>query len=195
MQKPFQIINKLRTAQDSFRIWPLLPTFLILSMLLVSACAARPSERFAAGRGDLEVIYTGFHDDQGSAVTYLFASPEGFPDRLEGALENRVLPIHRGVAKTTFRQLPYGRYAVGVLHDTDGDGVMRKDWLGSPLEGFALSGDPDYHFGRPSFRDASILLLEPQRSLTLKLRYQTGRQEQRLKVRQQIQPPVASPAE
>lgn len=157
----------------------------LLVLLLLASCSHLPADRVAAGYGDLRVVYQGFRSDQGTAVTYLFTGPKGFPDTLDEVLENRVLPIRNGEAETIFRHIPYGRYAVGVLHDTDGDEVMKKDWMGRPLEGFALSGDPDYSFGRPSFEAASFLLVAPQREITLRLRYQTGGQERRERLQRQ----------
>lgn len=177
--------NKVISGQGEF-----LPAIRLIMigwlLLLLACCNPRPPERLAAGYGDLRVVYQGFRSDQGTAVTYLFTGPRGFPDTLDDVLENRVLPIRNGEAETVFRHIPYGRYAVGVLHDTDGDEVMKKDWLGRPEEGFALSGEPDYRFGRPSFAAASFLLVTPRREITLRLRYQTGGQERRERLQRQL---------
>ena len=95
------------------------------------------------------------------------------------AWRNRHVPIFERQAEILFRGLPFGAYAISVLHDEDLDNRMQTSWLGIPQEGFGLSGFPDYHWGRPDFDKVALQLEVPRRMVTIKMRYQTGRSERR----------------
>lgn len=150
------------------------------SLLLAVACtSAPPAQPFSAGQGDLTVELLSLRNRQGQLLVSLFATEEGFPDQMGRALRNRTLVITDERAQLVFQDLPYGAYAISVLHDENRDSQMESSWLGQPQEGFGFSGQPDYTFGPPDFAAARFLLLAPERSLTIKLRYETSRREKR----------------
>ncbi|HWM85832.1 MAG TPA: DUF2141 domain-containing protein, partial [Kofleriaceae bacterium] len=72
--------------------------------------------------------------------------------------------IRKGKARALLRQIPAGTYAVGVLHDEDGDHKMKTGMFGRPKEGYGASRDARGRFGPPRFDDAS-LTLRPGQSL------------------------------
>lgn len=63
-----------------------------------------------------------------------------------------------------FKDLPAGDYAVGALHDEDGDGVMDTGFLGIALEGYGFSQVKKVPLGRPAFEDASVHVEASRRS-------------------------------
>ena len=132
---------------------------------------------FSAGTGNLTVACEGFRNDRGTAIVSVFASTQGFPEEITASAATQSLPIVAGKAQTVFPALPFGEYAVSVLHDEDGDGQMARGLLGAPREGFGFSGHPDYRFGPPRFDEVSVLLLAPQRDLTIVMRYETARRQ------------------
>lgn len=146
-------------------------------LLALVGCAAPVIGPQSAGQGVLVVKLSGFRNDQGQALISVYAAPRGFPDRVELALRTSNVTIRQGLAEARFTDLPYGEYAVSVLHDENGDGRMAAGWLGQPQEGFAFSGRPDYRFGRPEFADAVILVGTPRRELNIRMRYETARRE------------------
>lgn len=119
----------------------------------------------------------GFRNDRGEAIVSLFTAAGGFPDDMGKAWQNLRLKIESGRSSSLFKGVPYGEYALCVLHDEDGDSQMRSSWLGQPLEGFGFSGRPEYKFGPPGFADASFLLLSENRELMVEMRYDTVRKE------------------
>ena len=56
------------------------------------------------------------------------------------------------------RHLPPGTYALGVLHDEDGNREMKTGFLGRPKEGYGASRDARGKMGPPKFEDARLAL-------------------------------------
>ena len=151
---------------------------LLLVLLLVTACRGpAPPAALPAGSGTLQVALVGFRNDRGTAIVSLFAGAKGFPDDVAASRSTVAAPIREGKATVMFPDLPYGEYAISVLHDEDGDGKMASGLLGTPREGFGFSGYPDYRFGHPEYAAVRFLLVEPRRELTITVRYETGRRQ------------------
>jgi uncharacterized protein (DUF2141 family) len=152
-------------------------------LLLISGCAAKSDRTFAQETGELSVVIDGFHNDKGEAILSLFAQKDGFPKDMEKAWQTLQLNIESGRAHGIFTDVPYGEYALSILHDEDGDKQMQKDWLGKPREGFGFSGQPDYNFGPPGFSDAAFLLVSSSREVVIWIKYDTMRQKKQLERR------------
>lgn len=146
-------------------------------LLVTAGCVPPPPAAFAPGSGTLAVTLEGLRNAQGVAIVSVFAGPQGFPDDVAAAVRTEYLAIAAGRAFASFADLPYGEYAVSVLHDEDGDGRMATGLFGAPREGFGFSGSPDYRFGHPSFAEVSFVLLGPHRELTVGMHYETGRRQ------------------
>lgn len=153
-------------------------TWLSLAGLLLAGCPAPGvAPAYPEGRGDLLVRLSDLRSDTGEVLVSLFAGERGFPDRIADSFATLNVPIRNGVAEARFTAIPYGEYAVSVLHDEDGDGRMATGLFGAPREGFGFSGRPDYHFGQPGFAQTRFLLLSPSREIEVVIRYETGRRE------------------
>jgi uncharacterized protein (DUF2141 family) len=150
----------------------------LLTAVLVAGCqVAPPPALFPAGEGELLVRLFGLRSDQGVAIVSLFAGAKGFPDDVAASLATVSVPILAGAAEVRFPALPYGEYAVSVLHDEDGDGEMATGMFGAPREGFGFSGRPDYRFGHPDFAATSFPLISPKCEVEIAIRYATGRRQ------------------
>lgn len=146
-------------------------------LLLVVGCAAPAPVTFAPGSATLTVHLEGFRNDHGTAIVSLFRGEKGFPDEVAASAATVNVPIREGQATAVFTAVSYGDYAVSVLHDENDDGQMATGLLGTPREGFGFSGYPDYRFGHPAYAQVHFLLVEPQREMTIGLRYETGRRQ------------------
>jgi uncharacterized protein (DUF2141 family) len=145
--------------------------FVVLLALLLAGCAAAPPPPTPAGEGELVVEMSSFRSDRGVALVSLFASPDGFPGEPERALRNLSAPISGGRASAAFSGLPWGRYAVSVLHDENGNGRMETGWLGIPAEGHAVSNNVAHRFSAPAFNEATFAFDRPRQSLRIGIRY------------------------
>ena len=150
---------------------------LLVAALVVGCQLAPPPTPFPAGAGELVVRLGGLRSDRGVAIVSLFAGARGFPDEVAASLATISVPIRGGVAEARFPAVPYGEYAVSVLHDEDGDGKMATGLLGTPHEGFGFSGSPDYRFGHPDFAATRFALISPRCEIEIAVRYETGRRE------------------
>lgn len=119
-----------------------------LALVLV-ACAAG-----VARAESLIVELKGFRSDKGKALVALFASKEGFPDRVKKAVRRVEVDIKNRAAVVVLHDVAPGSYAVAVLHDEDGNKAMKTGLFGIPKEGYGASQDARGNFGPPSFGDA-----------------------------------------
>jgi uncharacterized protein (DUF2141 family) len=154
-----------------------LPVAFLWFALTLTGCASPSPALFPSGSGNLLLSLEGFRNDHGMAIISLFRGEEGFPEDIRAAVKTVTVPITDGKAVVRFAELPYGEYAVCALHDEDEDGEMATSLFGVPREGFAFSGHPDYRFGPPDFKEVRFLLVEPQRELSIPVRYETGRRQ------------------
>jgi len=141
--------------------------------MILSGCIreTRPPMTFPKGTGEIEIEATGFRDKKGSLLLTLFASAEGFPDRTEGAFRNLSVPVENLKGPILLEGIPYGEYALSAMHDENDDGRMNTNLLGIPTEGYAISNNPETHFGAPSFDEAAFFLMKKRIALHLEMRY------------------------
>jgi uncharacterized protein (DUF2141 family) len=148
-----------------------------MALLFAAGCGTPRPVAFAVGTGALHVQLEGFRTEQGVAIVSLFRGATGFPDEVAASVATVSAAIRQGRAVATFTDLPYGDYAVSALHDEDDDGEMATGLFGAPREGFGFSGYPDYRLGPPDYAEVSFLLVEPERQMTIVMRYETGRRQ------------------
>lgn len=146
-----------------------------LLLLLLTACSVTTSMRnLPPGAGQLELTISGFRNDRGEALIYIYPGPTGFPAQEAPGLIRIHHPIHQGNAQLVM-ELPYGAYGISVLHDEDLDGQMARSPLGFPREGFGFSRNPDPTFGAPKFSRVRFLFVTPHQSQRISMHYETLR--------------------
>ncbi len=81
----------------------------------------------------------------------------------EAAHDEGGKPVRVGTVKAegngatiSFADLPPGRYAIKALHDVDGDGNMKTNPFGMPLEPFAFSNNAKAEGGPARWQAASF---------------------------------------
>jgi len=122
-------------------------------LLLVSHAGPAAS---ANGTPSLEIDIIDVRNGNGNLNVAVFASPEGFPDKPGKAINRLRQPIAGAGTVQVEVALPAGKYAVAVFHDEDGDGKLRKNFLGVPTEGTGFSNNPATRFGPPKFKDCLV---------------------------------------
>jgi uncharacterized protein (DUF2141 family) len=139
---------------------------LALVVWCVALSAAQPPR---AGTIALEV--TGLRATAGALRVKLVARPDGFP----GSDEHVVAKHREAVAGTAhtivFDDVPFGHYAVVVLHDEDDDAELDRSALGLPREGLGFSRGARVRFGPPSFEEARFELAEPHLEMPIEVHY------------------------
>lgn len=138
----------------------------VLILALPALATAEPAKR-----ATITVEMRDFRNDKGYMRIALFDSKEGFPDKPKLALRADSGRIKDGRARHVFTGIPYGTYAVAVLHDENGNGKMDTNWVGIPKEGGGASRNPKPRFGPPDFEDAAFRLKVRHVKLRIIIRY------------------------
>jgi uncharacterized protein (DUF2141 family) len=123
-------------------------TVFILSIgsLLAQAAAADPMS------GDLTIAVGGFSSDRGQMIANLFREGDDVMQIDKAYLHAREA-VSGNRAQLIFRNLKYGKYAVTVFHDENGNGALDHNFLNFPAEplGFSNYFDLGMLSGLPSF--------------------------------------------
>lgn len=139
------------------------------SWYAVAVCPAelRRPEQFARGvvapaapgSGALTVRSSGFQSDRGAALVSLYPAGPLTPDNPRAI--RREVPIRAGRAEVVFEQLPYGLYAVSVIHDANSNRRLDSDSAAVPAEGFGVSELFGPFESAPSFEMGQFALDQP----------------------------------
>jgi uncharacterized protein (DUF2141 family) len=76
-----------------------------------------------------------------------------------------------GPITVTFDNLRPGIYAVGAYHDENGNDHLDTNFLGLPVEGYALSNGVRVVLSKPTFQQAAFTLGTEDKPLALHIRY------------------------
>jgi len=101
----------------------------------------------------------------------LYASKKGFPDTPEISYCTLVKKVTNTEDTFIFENIPYGTYAISVLHDENGNGKMDKNFFGLPTEGCGISTNPKIGMGGPKFNNSVFTLNSKQLEMTIDVRY------------------------
>jgi uncharacterized protein (DUF2141 family) len=141
----------------------LFPAFLLLF--------STPSFSQESPTGNLEIRIAGLRNAKGKISVNLFNKSDGFPDDPMKSFGWKTVKIVPDTIVIVFEELPYGNYAVSVLHDENSNGKMEKNFLGIPKEGFAFSNNYAPRIKSPSFDAAKVILNQPKKKASLIMLY------------------------
>jgi uncharacterized protein (DUF2141 family) len=107
--------------------------------------------------GRLSVEVTGMRGRAGTVRCLVFADAAGFPNDVAKAKGRAVATTSGAQVTCTFTEVPEGRFAISVMHDTNDDGKLDSNAFGIPTEGYGFSRDAKAGlFGPPSFDEAAL---------------------------------------
>jgi uncharacterized protein (DUF2141 family) len=119
----------------------------------------------------LEVRIKGAENANGNMSLLLFNSKTGFPSDANRAIKYSVVKATGSLQTVVFDNLPPGTYAVAVMHDQNGNGVLDTNLLGIPQEGIGVSNDAINTFGPPEFDESSFQLKESRKTIDISMEY------------------------
>jgi uncharacterized protein (DUF2141 family) len=132
----------------------LLTILFILS--LGSSLFAQPEKQDAKGEtGTLLILVRGFQNTEGSVRVALFNKGDKYPD--SDAYRTSIKEVSANEELIKFEDLPYGDYAVAVIHDVNNDGKLDKNLLGVPTEGYGFSNNALGKYGPPTWMQSSFV--------------------------------------
>jgi len=121
--------------------------------------------------GAIYVTVTGLRSTNGQLIACIWHEKSRFP-----SCEKSKTALRRAVSVTGLTMqvsLPLtapGRYAVTVVHDEDGNGKTKHNFIGMPLEGVGISNNPG---GMPGF-EKSLVDMSPGSAITVRMKYLFG---------------------
>ncbi len=105
-------------------------------------------------QGTLEVEVANLSSTNGFVYLQLFDEEDQFLKK--SIRQEKIGPINAQTVVFTIPDLPFGTYALSVMHDENENGVMDKGTFGIPQEGYAFSNNAKGMFGPPSYEDSSF---------------------------------------
>ncbi len=119
--------------------------------------------------GRLDVSVAKIRSAKGLLRVCLTADPENFPSCVDDkdAVTRNVSASTHGLR---FTGLPYGNYAVAVIHDENGNAKL-DTFAGIPREGFGFSRNPPIRFGAPRFAAARFAVTGDAQRQQIGMRY------------------------
>jgi uncharacterized protein (DUF2141 family) len=121
--------------------------------------------------GNIQVEVTGLKNTKGLLGILVFSTDDGFPSDQTKAFREILLPVGEGKNEHTFTDLPYGNYAISVMHDENMNKKLDTNLFGIPKEGTGVSNNVRSAFGAPKFSDAIFILNGKDYKTEIKVTY------------------------
>ena len=120
-------------------------------------CLAVITSDISPARGDevarLVIEITGVESGDGAIIASVFNSEAGW---MKTPVYSETLPIADGGASLILESVPYGAYAVSVIHDENGNGELDTGLMRIPTESYGFSNDAKASFGPASWEDSKF---------------------------------------
>ncbi len=111
-----------------------------------------------AQTGTIDVEILGIKKIKGLMSIGLYSDENGFPDKGK-EYRGKDVKVTGKTVVYTFKDVPFGNYAIAIFHDTNSNTKLDKNFFGIPKEGYAFSNNVFGALGLPpSFKDASFQL-------------------------------------
>jgi uncharacterized protein (DUF2141 family) len=136
----------------------LLLAFVLGSVGVPATGHGQGADKPRAGTGQVRVSVTGFRNERGKVFIALWRGEKDFPGTPPAGSPTASVSIVKGLAQASFADVKPGVFAVTVFHDEDGNGKMKKSFIGIPKEGIGFSRDGRGRFGPPGWDDCKLTL-------------------------------------
>ena len=137
--------------------------------LIVSIFAIFVSMAYAQ-TGTIYVEISEINAAKGLMSIGLYSNEKGFPDK-EKEYKGKDVKVTGQTLVYTFKDVPFGTYAIAIFHDTNSNGKLDKNFFRIPTEGYAFSDNVFGILGSPpSFKDASFKLTGNE-TIKIKIEY------------------------
>ncbi|MBT6435801.1 MAG: DUF2141 domain-containing protein [Deltaproteobacteria bacterium] len=115
-----------------------MPRQLVIILIILMALSSTAQ----ADTGDIVVTVENLRNlNQGELQIALFEKMDRVEMDFTKALRVQSVRVTSAKLSVTFSALPYGDYAIGVLHDLNKDKKMETNWIGMPKEDLAVSNN------------------------------------------------------
>ena len=137
------------------------------AMIRKAACVMLLAASLARA-ADVTIKIEGVKDNAGKVAALLFAEADGFPNEPAKATKRIQVDAKAGTTEIKVSGLKPGRYAVCVIHDSNANAVLDRNFLGIPKEGVAISNG--IRREKPTF-DKAVIEIKEGDTVVLPLKY------------------------
>jgi uncharacterized protein (DUF2141 family) len=120
---------------------------------------------------DVTVKVTGFKNQTGPALVYLWKQTDVFPKETDKAFKTESTKIEGTSVTVVFKDIEPGTYAISVTHDENNNGKMDTGFMGKPKEGYGASNNPKNKLSAPSFDQCKFTLDASGKTIDIEMRY------------------------
>jgi uncharacterized protein (DUF2141 family) len=117
----------------------------------------------------LTIRINNIQQQKGTISIIIFNSKDGWPNEYKKAVYAKGIPANSKELSQTVKNLPYGTYAIAVLHDINDNKVADKSMFGIPQEPFGFSNYPKITYGVPDFEDVAFEVKSLQQEIVIKM--------------------------
>jgi uncharacterized protein (DUF2141 family) len=132
------------------------------------AATVEDTETEKRQRSNLKIVFKGLRNDKGWLGMLLFNGPEGYPGEYRKAYKLAYKRIENGAVVIDFKDIPFGSYAVTMLHDENANMDIDFNFIGIPKEGYGASNNAARYFGPPRYKDARFEVNQTDQVITIK---------------------------
>jgi len=129
-----------------------------IGLFLICFSAFAFSGEEEQNKGTICLQIEGIQSANGNIGILVFNREHGFPQDKQQALIHRKVQVVGTKMQIDLNGLPYGKYAIAVVHDINANLEFDKNFLGIPKEPFGFSKNKSIYKGLPDFHEASIQL-------------------------------------
>lgn len=134
----------------------LVATTLTVSVLFSPSSEAQ-IENDPAAKNVLTLEITGIRQSKGRMACALFWQNKGFPRKHRRALRRTWVEVDANTVECVFKRTGLGEYAASVFLDTNRNGKLDTNAIGSPKEPWGVSQNAKAkRFGPPLWKDAKF---------------------------------------
>lgn len=145
----------------------MLSNFLLLSLLAFSFHGSLKGE--LVEEEQLYLTISGIKEVKGNLGLLVFNKEEGFPENPERAILELEVVVTATEMRVNLGTLPYGEYAIALVHDENANKVLDKNILGIPKEPFGFSNNRSILRGVPNFKDAAFTFSKERKEAIIRL--------------------------
>jgi uncharacterized protein (DUF2141 family) len=123
-------------------------------------------------KGKLTLVVVGFKNSEGNVKVALHDKPDTYLSRNsnEPAFKAVQLKIKNKVAYYTFRDIPYGEYAVTLYHDVNENDDFDLNFFGLPAEPYGISNNVRGTFKAPAYEKAKFNFKSSEKVIKIKVK-------------------------
>lgn len=150
---------------------PICISFFFAGSILITIKPSIFADSNSSGKIIVEV--TGLRNNDGKALVVLYNNSNGFPGSPEknSRIKSMEGTISNNKSTVVFTEIPYGTYAVFVLHDENNNKTMDFSQRGIPKEGMAYSQNAVAKYGPPKWEEAKFELKSDEAIQKIKMIY------------------------